>query len=294
MSNGLGRGLDSLIPQKPKKTRTSTTQEEGAEVVDVTTEEERENVTQLSTKEIRTNTSQPRKNFSERSIAELGESVERYGVIQPLIVAKTDNGYELIAGERRLRAAQKVGLEDVPVIVRDYDQQRQLEVALIENLQREDLTPIETASAYKKLMDDFNMTVQQVANSVGKSRSSISNLMRLLDLPEEIQDAILKGQVSERNALWIAGLDTEAKQMQIFRKMIYGNLSARQVQKEVKEIGGTKNARIKQDPKDQERQERLKEVLGTKVQIERKKKGGNIVIDFYSDEELDGIVDKFG
>ena len=292
MSNGLGKGLNSLIPQKPKKTRTSSPEGE-SEVVDVTTEEERENVTHLSPEDIKPNSSQPRKEFTGQAMQELADSIKHYGVIQPLIVARSGDGYELIAGERRLRAAKEAGLEQVPVIVRDYDQQRQLEVALIENLQREDLTPIETASAYKKLVDDFNMSIQKVAESVGKSRPSVSNLMRLLDLPEEIQDAILKGQVSERHALWIAGLDTEAKQMQIFRKMLHENMSTAQMKEEVQKMGGTKNARIQQDPRDREREQKLREVLGTRVKIDRKKKGGNITIDFYSDEELDGMVDKF-
>lgn len=291
MSKGLGRGLGSLIPEKPKKTKISSNGRE-EDIVEVVTEEERENVTHLPPSRIRLNPSQPRKEFSQFAMEELADSVRRYGIIQPLIVSKVGKGYELIAGERRLRAAQQVGLEEVPVIIRDYDKQKKLEVALIENLQREDLTPIETAMAYKKLIDDFNLTVQKVANSVGKSRPSVSNLMRLLNLPEEIQRAILKGQVTERNALWIAGLETEAKQMQVFRKMIHDNLTSTQLKEEVKRMGGTKQARIKQDPKDQEREQRLREILSTRVKIDRKKRGGNITIDFYSDEELEDIIDK--
>lgn len=285
--------MGSLIPEKPKKTKVSSQGRE-EDIVEVVTEEERENVTHLSPSRIKVNSSQPRKEFSQFAMEELTESIRNYGIIQPLIVSGKGKKYELIAGERRLRAAQQAGLDEVPVIVRDYNKQKKLEVALIENLQREDLTPIETAMAYKKLIDDFNLSVRQVADSVGKSRPAVSNLMRLLNLPEEIQKAILKGQVTERNALWIAGLDTEAKQMQVFRKMLHKDLTSAQLKEEVKRMGGTKQARIKQDPRDQERQQRLRESLGTKVKIERKKKGGNITIDFYSDEELDDIVDKFG
>jgi ParB family chromosome partitioning protein len=288
MAKGLGRGLDSLIPQKPKKSGAGK-----GGVMDVTTEEERENIAEIDINKVKARPSQPRKEFADNAMQELIASVRRYGIIQPLIVTGADNNYELIAGERRLRAAKEAGLKKVPVVIRDYDQQRQLEVALIENLQREDLTPIETAVAYRKLIADFNMSVQDVADSVGKSRPSVSNMMRLLDLPEEIQDAILKGKLHETNALWIAGLDTEAKQMEIFRKIVHGNITHNQVKEEVKKMGGTKQARIKQDPKDGEREERLREAVGTKVKLTRKKKGGTITIDFYSDEELDGIIDKF-
>jgi ParB family chromosome partitioning protein len=288
MTKGLGRGLDSLIPQKPKKSRIGD-----GDIMDITTEEERENITELEIKKIKARPSQPRKEFTNSTMQELAASIRKYGIIQPLIVTSTDDGYELIAGERRLRAAKEAELKKVPVVIRDYDQQKQLEVALIENLQREDLTPIETAVAYRKLMADFNMTTQNVADSVGKSRPSVSNAMRLLYLPEEIQDAILKGKLNETNALWLAGLDTEAKQMEVFRKMMQKNMTPDQVKEEIKKMGGTKKARIKQDPRDSEREERLRESLGTKVKLTRKKKGGSLTIDFYSDEELDDIVEKF-
>jgi ParB family chromosome partitioning protein len=291
MSKGLGRGLGSLIPEKPKKTKISSQGRE-EDIIEVTTKEERENITYLSPSLIKANSSQPRKEFSQVGLDELSDSIKRYGIIQPLIVIRKGSEYELIAGERRLRASKLAELDQVPVIIRDYDQQRKLEVALIENLQREDLSPIETAMAYKKLVDDFNMTVQQVANSVGRSRSSVSNLMRLLNLPDEIQQAILKGQVTERNALWIAGLETEAKQMQVFRKMLHNNLTSAQLKEEVKRMGGTKQARIKQDPEDKEREQKLREALSTRVKIDRKKKGGTITVDFYSNEELDDIIDK--
>jgi ParB family chromosome partitioning protein len=289
MTKGLGRGLNSLIPQKPKKGGAGS-----GDAMDVTTEEERENITELNINKVKARPSQPRKEFPNSAMQELAASIRKYGVIQPLIVTSSEDGYELIAGERRLRAAKEAGLKKIPAVVRDYNQQKQLEVALIENLQREDLTPIETAVAYRKLIADFNMSVQDVADSVGKSRPSVSNLMRLLDLPEEIQDAILKGKLNETNALWIAGLDTEAKQMEVFRKIMHGDATYSQVREEVKKMGGTKQARIKQDPKDETREEKLRENLGTKVKITRKKRGGSITIDFYSDEELDDIVDKFG
>ncbi len=292
MSKGLGKGLGSLIPEKPQKTKISSQKGE-EDVIELTTKEEQESIVYLSPFQIKVNPYQSRKEFSQFAMEELTNSIKRYGIIQPLIAVQKGEGYELTAGERRLRAAKEAKLEEVPVIVRDYNKQKRLEVALIENLQRENLSPIETAMAYKKLVDDFNMTARQVANSVGKSRPSVSNVIRLLNLPEEIQKAILKGRVTERNALWIAGLETEAKQMQVFRRMLHNNLTGNQLKEEVKKMGGTKKARIKQDPKDKEREQRLREALGTKVKIDRKKNGGNITIDFYSDEELEDIINKF-
>lgn len=294
MPSGLGKGLDSLIPKSPQNKKGVASDKGVPDIADVTTKEERENVTTLEIDSIKIKDFQPRKEFSEQPLEELSESIKNYGVIQPLIVSGIEGKYELIAGERRLRAAQKAGLKEIPVIIRDYDSQKQLEIALIENIQREDLSPIEEALAYKKLIDDFNMTVREVAKKVGKSRPAVSNVMRLLELPEEVQESVLKGQLKERQALWIAGLDTEAKQMEMFRKVLHDSMSTNDIKEEVKKMGGTKQARIKQDPRDKNREDRLREALGTKVKIERKKKGGSVTIDFYSDEELDGIVDRLG
>ncbi|MDD5294374.1 MAG: ParB/RepB/Spo0J family partition protein, partial [Patescibacteria group bacterium] len=175
MPNGLGRGLGSLIPQKIKKI--DALPEEGISVVDVTSEDDRGKVLEVDPGRIEVNPMQPRSQFSDFNMDELVESIKEYGIIQPLIVTRAGDKYELIAGERRLRAAKQVGLTKVPVIVRDASSQRKLEMALVENLQREDLNPIEAALAYKKLADEFNLTQEEVAKRVGKSRSAISNCL---------------------------------------------------------------------------------------------------------------------
>jgi ParB family chromosome partitioning protein len=185
MPSGLGRGLDSLIPQKVKKITTA----QGDTIVSVTSDSEKDRVIQVSPESISVNPQQPRKQFDESRLSELIESIKLYGIIQPLIVTKKGDGFELIAGERRLRSSKKIGLKTVPVIVREAADQEKLELALIENIQREQLNPIETAIAYRKLMDEFSLTQESMAKRVGKSRPAIANSLRLLALPEEIQNA---------------------------------------------------------------------------------------------------------
>ncbi len=290
MSNGLGRGLNSLIPQKPKKTKLS--EQEDVNIVDVSSDEDRNRVINVDIKKVEANPMQPRKSFSDISLDELMESIKEYGIIQPLIVTQKENFYELIAGERRLRAAKKAGLSQVPIILRDYDQQKQLEVALIENIQREDLNPVDTAVAYRKLIDEFNLTVQELANRVGKSRPMVSNTLRILDLPEEINEALVKGSISEAHARYLVGVEPRAKQLQIFRKILHNNLTVHETDKEIKKMGGTKNSRVKWNKTDKTKERQLREFFETKVEVKRKGKGGQIIIDFYSDEELNNIVKK--
>ncbi|SRR6056297_2800902 len=292
MSSGLGRGLGSLIPQKPKKSEASAGEGDGSVAVNVLSSEDKNKVFSVSPGQIIANELQPRKFFSDTSLNELMDSIKTYGIIQPLVVIKKDTGYELIAGERRLRAAKKLELKEVPVIVRDLDEQNKLEVSLVENLQREDLNPIEKALAYRKLIDEFNLTVNELAKRLGKSRPLVSNNLRMLNLPEEIQEAITKGLVNEGHANILTGLDTEAKQMNLFRKILNGNLSVRGASREVRNMGGTKSARIKDNYADREKEKNIREKLGTKVEIKRTEKGGKIIIEFYSDSELDNIVKK--
>lgn len=292
-NKGLGRGLDSLIPKKPQKAKYSSSKKSSSEeemVVDVLSEEDKDSVFNVKVDDIEANEMQPRKTFSDSSLNELMDSIRTYGIIQPLVVIKKGDKYELIAGERRLRASKKLGLKEVPVIVRDFDQQHKLEVSLVENLQREDLNPIEKALAYRKLMDEFNLTVWQLAQRVGKSRPAISNNLRMLALPEEIQEALMKGVINEGHANLLTGLDTEAKQRQAFQKIVNGNLSVRGAKKEIQHMGGTKSAKIKIDHKDKERENDLRGTLGTKVEVKRTAKGGKLIIDFYSDEELDNLI----
>ncbi len=290
MSNGLGRGLSSLIPKKVNKV---TITSKGEAVVGVASEVDKNKILQVSLDQIKSNPMQPRKDFSHESLAELAESIKQYGIIQPLVVsASVDSKYELIAGERRLRAAQIIGLDKVPVIVRDAEEQEKLELALIENIQRTDLNPVELALAYRKLIDEFNLSQEEMAKRVGKARSSVANILRVLNLPEEIQLALMDGRISEGHAKILAGLDSEAKQIVLFKKIIHNHLSIEDVIKEIRRIGGTKAARIKINYADKDKEFALREFFSTKVEIKRKGKGGQIIIDFFSDEELEEMIEK--
>lgn len=289
MSNGLGRGLGSLIPQKVKKIPVSLT---GEAVVEVITEADKSRIFNVSLDKIKVNPFQPRKNFAEKEMQELVESIRQYGIIQPLIVTKKNNDYELIAGERRLRAAKTLRLASAPVIIRQADEQEKLELALIENLQRENLNPIEMAIAYRKLIDEFNLNQEEVALRVGKSRSVITNTLRLLNLPEDIQQALTQGKISEGHARLIVGLDNEAKQSILFKKILHNNLTVKDTSLETQHMGGTKHARIKINYADKDKEFAFREFFSTRVEIRRKHKGGQIIIDFYGNEELGEMVEK--
>ena len=289
MSNGLGRGLSSLIPQKVKKIATTSA---GEAVVNLASEADKGKVLELKPEQIGLNPSQPRKNFNEHQMQELVDSIKRYGVIQPLIVTPRNGAYELIAGERRLRAAKILGLASLPAIVRQADEQQQLELALVENLQREDLNAIEAALAYRKLLDEFNLTQDELAARVGKSRPVITNTLRFLNLPEEIQQALIEGKITEGHAKIIAGLENEVKQMALYKKILFNKMTLADSLKETRIMGGTKKARIKINYADKDKEFALREFFGTKAEIKRKGKGGEIIIYFYSDEELGQMVAK--
>ncbi len=289
MSNGLGRGLSSLIPQKIKKEGALGV---GTPVVDVSSPMDKDRILKLEPDKIKINPMQPRKRFSDQQMDELVASIREYGIIQPLIVSGEDGGYELIAGERRLRAAKILNLNKVPAIIRETNEQQKLEVALIENLQREDLNPVETALAYRKLIDEFNLTQEEVAKKVGKSRPSVANTLRVLNLPEEIQLALMEGRLSEGHAKILAGLEGEIKQVSLFRKMVNTGLSVGGAAAESRRMGGTKQARVKINYADKDKEFAFREFFGTKVEIKRRGKGGQIIIEFFSDEELEGMVNK--
>lgn len=289
MSNGLGRGLGSLIPQRVNKIGKTL---KGEAVVDVSSVEEKGRVLNIEIEKIKTNHLQPRKRFAEQETAELAESIKEYGIIQPLIASRVSDDYELIAGERRLRAAKILGLATVPVILREADEQERLELALVENLQREDLNPVEEALAYRKLIDEFNLTQEEVAKKVSKARPTVTNTLRLLNLPAEIQLAVIDGRLSGTHAKLIIGLDTEEKQMALFRKIIHSGITVVDAMAEARRMGGTKEARIKINYADKDKEFAFREFFKTKVEIKRKGKGGQIIIDFYSDEELDEMMKK--
>ncbi|HEY7846657.1 MAG TPA: ParB/RepB/Spo0J family partition protein [Candidatus Limnocylindria bacterium] len=268
-SFGLGRGLDALIPRATEQASS-----------------------QIPIERIGRNPHQPRAAFDEEGLAELATSIAEHGVIQPIVVRGTANGdYELVAGERRLRAALMAGLTEIPAVVRDSTSTEQLELALVENVQRADLNPIEEASAYRELLDEFGMTHEAVARRVGKSRVAISNSLRLLDLAAETRAAIVDGRISEGHGRALAALTIPELQRAVLQVVLERHLSVRQTEELVRrkrENGTVRRPRaLSEDLADLEAQ--LRGVLATKVGIVRTRKGGRVVIDFYSDEELDRI-----
>lgn len=291
MANGLGRGLGSLIPKKinigAADAAGNPSSAGGAVVSDA-----KNGILQVSPDEITTNPQQPRREFAHQPLEELVESIKQYGIIMPLVVTKKGNGYELIAGERRLRASKIAGFEKVPVIVREAKEQEKLELALIENIQRENLNPVEQAAAYKKLIDEFDLSQDDMAKRVGKARSSVANSLRLLTLPQEIQQALVDGKITEGHAKIIAGLESEIKQLALYKKIVHNSLPVVASAKEARVMGGTKAARIKVNYADKDKEETLREFFGAKAEIKRKGKGGQIVVDFYGEDELNGIMEK--
>lgn len=281
--------MSSLIPQKVKKVATAIS---GEAVVSVVSEADKDRVLQISPDRIQVNPMQPRRNFNEHQLNELIESIKQYGIIQPLIVTQKNGDYELIAGERRLRAAKILNLATVPVIIRQADEQQKLEVALVENLQREDLNAIEAALAYRKLIDEFNLNQEELAIRLGKSRPVITNTLRLLNLPEEIQAALIDGRITEGHAKTIVGLESEAKQLALLKKILLNKMTIEDAMKETRAMGGTKMARIKINYADKDKEFAFREFFGTKAEIKRKGKGGEVIIYFYSDEELGEMVEK--
>ncbi|MFA5155710.1 MAG: ParB/RepB/Spo0J family partition protein [Patescibacteria group bacterium] len=287
MPQGLGRGLGSLIPKKTVTYGQNpfNPKDPGEETVVL---QDGDRVLKISPDRIDINPHQPRTQFSESALNDLAESIRQHGIISPLIVTKKGERFELIAGERRLRSAKLVGLKEVPVIVRAEQEQKKLELALIENLQREDLNPLESARAYRRLIDEFNITQEEAAKKLGKARSSIANALRLLSLPAAVQDALSAGKITEAHAKYLLGLEGETKQLNMLKKIMRQNLTVAETDKEIKRLGGTKAAKQK-DYFDRAKEEELGERLSTKVEIKRQGKGGKIIIDFYSEEELNEI-----
>lgn len=286
MSQALGRGLGSLIPKKNIDAAANTETTSSPVIADA------DRVFYIDPKEISMNPYQPRHNFSEVSLRELMDSIKEHGIIQPLVLTRKDGKYELIAGERRWRSATALGLKTVPALVREANEQKKLELALIENLQRQDLDPVETARAYKRLMDEFDLTQEETAKRVGKARSTLANTLRLLELPLEVQEALSSGRITEAHAKYLLGIDNPGKQMVLFKKILNQNLSVAQTHDETKRMGGTKSARVVINYADKDKEEKLRSHFGTKARIIRSGRGGRVVLDFYSEEELGNIMDK--
>ena len=245
------------------------------------------------------NKSQPRKKFNEEQLTELAESIKQHGVIQPLLVQKRDGFYEIIAGERRWRAAKMAGLKEIPVLIREYNPQESMEIALIENVQREDLNPIEEAKAYQRLIQEFGLKQEEIANRVSKSRTAITNTMRLLKLDEAIQEMVIGDVISSGHARALLSLEKKELQLKAAKMVVDGKLSVRETERLAKRL--LREEQEKEQPKKQERninfiyqnlEERMKTVMGTKVTIHNKDKNkGRIEIEYYSEAELERIVE---
>lgn len=269
-TSGLGRGLGALIPRKS---------------VDELTREVGTQVLELPIASIVPNTRQPREYFSATGLDDLMQSIAAHGILQPLIVRKTNQGYELIAGERRLRASKLLGLATVPAIVRSTTEEEQLELALLENLQREDLNPIEEAKAYHALADEFHLTHEDIAKKVGKSRPVISNMLRLLELAVEMQQAVAQGKVSYAAARALLGVPVGPERNALFRRLMGGERISSAVIE-----GRTAKAHQATDPNIAALERQLREALGTKVSVKRQNGRGSVSILFYSDEELRNLI----
>ncbi|MBU1132128.1 ParB/RepB/Spo0J family partition protein [Patescibacteria group bacterium] len=285
---GLGKGLGSLIP---RKNLTNVVSEENKNFL---LEENKNQLLQIPPEEIEINPLQPRKIFNHEDLEELIESIKQYGIIQPLVVTKIPGGYQLIAGERRLRSAKIAGFATVPAIVRDASEQEKLELALIENVQRKDLNPIEKAIAYERLMSEFNLNQEQVADKMGISRSAVANTIRFLGLPEEVQKALADGKISEGHAKVIAGMENEFEQLEFLNKILQFNFTVRDAEKEMKKKAPARKsiALASKEAVIEEKEDILRSQLNTKVNIKKKGTEGQIVIDFYSEEELNSIIDQ--
>lgn len=294
---GLGRGLSSLIPQK-SKTITEPKKEFNYFGAKKSGEEGQKKAAAGSVREIEIiriapNPHQPRTHFDEEKLKELADSIKTHGVIQPIIATKADNGYEIIVGERRFQAAKLAGLKTVPVIVRDATEQQKLELAIIENIQRHDLNVIEEARAYQELAAEFNLSQEEIAQKVGKSRSAVANKIRLLNLPVEIQRAIIENKITEGHAKAILAIEQPEKQRALFEMILKNSLTVRQTEDKTKEISVRTHKRVLRiDPETKELENKLVGILGTKVKITKSGGGGRITIEYYSDEELNNILSK--
>ena len=269
---------------------------ETPEVIDVQPSEKvsyaESSIQEIEVSQIVANPYQPRKIFNQEALQELADSIKEHGVIQPVVVTRTPNGYELVVGERRFRASQLAGLTKVPAIVKDsLHDQTKLEVALIENIQRQELNAIEEAQAYQRLMEKFDLNQSEVALKVGKSRPAVANTMRLLNLPAEIQRGIIEGKISEGHGRAILGLQDIEKQLLMFKQIQDQGMNVRQVENRVRElVARPKMDSAMPDPKLMAIETELRSKLGTQVKIARQGRGGKITIDFFSDEDLDDIL----
>jgi ParB family chromosome partitioning protein len=292
-SRGLGKGLDSLIPMG-----NSNINNNSAGKTEATNEEHSETLVKIT--KVEPNREQPRKNFDEDALQELADSIKQFGLIQPILVQKKQDYYEIIAGERRWRAAKIAGLKEIPVIIKNYTSQEVVEISLIENIQREDLNPIEEAQAYKRLLEEFKLKQDEVAERVSKSRTSVTNSMRLLKLTEPVQQMIVDGMLSTGHARALIPIEDPEQQLALAQKIFDEKLSVREVEKIVKNILKPAEEMGKKEDKQEALQviyrdleNKLKERLSRKVAISSKGKSGagKIEIEFYSNDDLDRLIE---
>lgn len=279
---GLGKGITALIPLNDPLLSSQLMNKNA--------------VVELDINKIEPNKEQPRKNFNEQSLNELAESISNYGLIQPIVVKKNEDYYKIITGERRWRASRIAGLKAVPCIVKEYSSQETLEVSLIENIQRENLNPIEEAKAYNILINEFNLTQENVAEKVGKSRSNITNILRLLNLDSRVQNFIIENKITSGHARALLAIEDNNIQFELAEKIIEDSLSVRQVELLVKSMNNKLNKPLKKEEPEEDNpiykniELEFSNILGTKVQISRNKKKGKIEIEYYSDEDLERLI----
>ena len=293
---GLGKGLDSLIPDnksgKINQTEAVLKSLEGSDVQS----ESKSGEKMMNINKVEPNREQPRKKFEEDALMELSDSIKQFGVLQPLLVRKRKDYYEIIAGERRWRAAKMAGIKEIPVIIKDYTEQEIIEIGLIENIQRENLNPIEEAAAYKRLLEEFNLKQDEVAERVSKSRTAVTNSMRLLKLCEKVQQMVIDDMISTGHARALLAIEDENLQYELAVKIFDEKLSVRDVEKLVKGIKNPKQSKAKRVIENEflytDLADKMKDVMGTKVNIAVKGNGkGKIEIEYYSDEELERVFD---
>lgn len=300
---GLGKGLGAIFGEdvvKENKEETEKKAKAKAEAKAAEEMDEKGRILMLKLDLVQPNKEQPRKTFDEEKINELAESIKNYGVLQPLLVQKNDSFYEIIAGERRWRAAKAAGLKEVPAVLKEYSKQEAMEISLIENVQRADLNPIEEALGYKQLIDEFELTQEEIAVRVAKSRTVITNTMRLLKLDEQIQNMLVQGVITSGHARALLSLEDAQMQLKAAKEILDKKLSVRETERLVKRLQKEASGEKKEEKKKdetlaliyQDLEDRMKSVMGTKVSIHNKDKNkGRIEIEYYSEAELERIVE---
>ena len=293
LGKGLGKGLDALIPESSARKNAKTEVEKQVVIEKVIKKEE----VMVKISEVEPNRNQPRKNFDEDALLELSESIKQFGIIQPLVVQKRKDYYEIIAGERRWRAAKMAGLKEVPVIIKDYTDQEIVEISLIENIQREDLNPIEEAQAFKRLLTEFHLKQDEVAEKVSKSRTAVTNSMRLLKLDERVQQMVIDDMLSTGHARALLATDDKEQQYSLANKIFEEKMSVREVEHMMQALQKPKTEKKRKEEVPnkfiyEDVEEKLKNILGTKVSVNHKKNNKG-KIEYYSNEELERLLELF-